>query len=204
MHIHQGHWSLSSSAWWTLLCNNQLIYILPSTAICVDYWEKATCVRACVRVSALWDVICAHAPTLLLPLRALDKWIWLNATYTLPPHAATEGADTRTHARRVTDGGPDSTCTLPRVPPTPPHPPAALPFPLVGSSWRRSRVVKPSWVARLRAIQNVRPSVQPPRLCRAIFKGSKVWRHRLAAWQSCPRIPRLCQPWTGVPSLGLA
>ncbi|KAK2895822.1 hypothetical protein Q8A73_015310 [Channa argus] len=32
---------------------------------------------------------------------------------------------------------------------------------------------KPSWVARLCAVKNVRPSVPPPRLCRAIFKGSK-------------------------------
>ena len=56
---------------------------------------------------------------------------------------------------------------------------------------------KPSWVARLCVVKNVRPSVPPPRLCRAIFKGSKVWRHRLAAWQPCPRIPTLCQPWTG-------
>lgn len=56
---------------------------------------------------------------------------------------------------------------------------------------------KPSRVARLCVVKNVRPSVPPPRLCRAIFKGSKVWRHRLAAWQPCPRIPTLCQPWTG-------
>ena len=56
---------------------------------------------------------------------------------------------------------------------------------------------KPSWVARLCVVKNVRPSIPPPRLCRAIFKGSKVWRHRLAAWQPCPRIPTLCQPWTG-------
>lgn len=37
MHIHQGHWSLSSSVWWTRLCNNSLIYILSSIAISVDY-----------------------------------------------------------------------------------------------------------------------------------------------------------------------
>ncbi|KAM3866250.1 chemokine XC receptor 1 [Diretmus argenteus] len=33
---------------------------------------------------------------------------------------------------------------------------------------------KLSWVARLRAVKNVRPYVPPPRLCRAIFKGSKL------------------------------
>lgn len=56
---------------------------------------------------------------------------------------------------------------------------------------------KPSWVARLCVVKNVRPSVKSPHLCRAIFKVSKVWRRRLAAWHSCPRIPTPCQPWTG-------
>lgn len=86
MHIHQGHWSLSSSAWWTLLCNNQLIYILPSTAICVDYWEKATCARA----SALWDLTCAHA---LAPF-AMDWFDLMLHTCFTPPR--------REHAHRHT------------------------------------------------------------------------------------------------------
>lgn len=218
MHIHQGHWSLSSSAWWTLLCNNQLIYILPSTAICVDYWEKAKCVCVCVCLHIMLRLqsMCAHFPlSFNISHWKLDELIWHTVLLDVRPnigpsclssHTQTRAdkrrsIHTRTHActhtmRECAEQRPDFMCACSSTPIT-----LFIPLPhtyLSGGQFLAPILsCKPSWVARLCVVKNVRPSVPPPCLCRAIFKGSKVWRHRLAAWQPCPRIPTLCQPWTG-------
>jgi hypothetical protein len=52
---------------------------------------------------------------------------------------------------------------------------------LLGKSWHQFWL-QISWVARLHHVK-IAISLY---LCRAIFKGSKVWRPRLAAWQAEP------------------
>lgn len=52
---------------------------------------------------------------------------------------------------------------------------------LLGTSWHQFWL-QISWVARLHHVK-IAISLH---LCRAIFKGSKVWRSRLAAWQAQP------------------
>lgn len=183
MHIHQGHWSLSSSAWWTLLCNNQLIYILPSSAICVDYREKAMCVCARVRVS--WRSVLYRFDT---------PCYWI---YTLTPYMHTDSEEDFMHAHIGAHIFRRRLCLTPVSPLLPRS--LSLPKPLPSGGQFLALILsrKLSRLARLCSVKNVRPSAQPPHICRAIFKVSKVWRRRLAAWQPCPRTPTLCQPWTG-------
>ncbi len=104
MHIHQGHWSLSSSAWWTLLCNNQLIYILPSTAICVDYWEKAKCVCVCICVCMMLGVyMCTHfSLSLNMSQIKLDELIWHTVLLDIHPNIGHSCLSLHTHTDRQT------------------------------------------------------------------------------------------------------
>lgn len=127
MHIHQGHWSLSSAAWWTLLCNNQLIYILPSSAICVDYREKAMCVCVCARVS--WRSL----------LYRFDTPCYL--IYTLTPYMHTDSEEDFMHAHIGAHIFRRRLCLTPVSPLSPVPSPSPNPFPLVGSSWHLSWVV---------------------------------------------------------------
>lgn len=130
MHIHQGHWSLSSSAWWTSLCNNQLIYILPSSAICVDYREKAMCVCTCACVCVRHGGVCCIDLT-----HYVIEFIPLHLICTLIPRKIS-CMPTLAHTYFAGD------CALPPFLPFFPLPiPFPNPFPLVGSSWHWSWVV---------------------------------------------------------------
>lgn len=132
MHIHQGHWSLSSSAWWTLLCNNQLIYILPSTAIYVDYWGKGG-VRA-----ARQCVVGCNACTRTCPSPAFCVMNWFDSAphtcYTPPRRRHTHTRD-RWGSWLCAHAALRSHRSLRR-------PPAARPSFVAAAPWHRSPVVK--------------------------------------------------------------
>lgn len=143
MHIHQGHWSLSSSAWWTLLCNNQLIYILPSTAICVDYWEKAQCVCDARATS--------YVHTLSSFFLHVTWWHVFSSQYWTHQQICTDMWGAFMHMYLECDWtGPGfvHVCVWLHVcawstPISPCSPVPPPPFSLVGSSWHRSWVVNP-------------------------------------------------------------